>query len=177
MRGGKMENTVIFAVSQERYFYLWPGFSIKYWRWTSKDSFWWHGTEWWLCWSWKWHSAVWWGVSSEVCKVQVCFLHPAFCTKNQSWFWLQKNIDKTTGHILYRATDYDSFSHSLPFETLFPLTDFFSILVHSTRLLAQLPPSIPHGSCSHDQYMLYINFTINKTDRLYLFVKAYCCMY
>lgn len=38
-RGGKMKNSVIFAVSQERYFYLWPGFSIKYWRWTSKDSF------------------------------------------------------------------------------------------------------------------------------------------
>lgn len=73
MRGGKMENSVIFAVSQERYFYLWPRFSIKYWRWTSKDSFWWHDTEWWLCWSWKWHSAVWSGVSSVVCKERVRF--------------------------------------------------------------------------------------------------------
>lgn len=72
------------AVSQERYFYLWPRFSIKYWRWTSKDSFWWHYTEWWLCWSWKWHSAVWWGVSSVVCKEQLCFLHPAFSNKTQS---------------------------------------------------------------------------------------------
>ncbi len=56
------------AVSGERYFYLWPRFSIKYWRWTSKDSLDDIKAEWWLCWSLKWHSAVWRGMSSMVCR-------------------------------------------------------------------------------------------------------------
>lgn len=39
MRERKTKNTMTSAVSQERYFYLWPRFSIKYWKCTSKDSF------------------------------------------------------------------------------------------------------------------------------------------
>lgn len=67
------ENPLTSAVSGERYFYLWPRFSIKYWRWTSKDSLDDIKAEWWLCWSLKWHSAAWRGMSSMVCRSSFVF--------------------------------------------------------------------------------------------------------
>lgn len=68
MSEGK-EKTWTSAASGERYFYLWPRFSIKYWRWKSKDSLDDIKTEWWLCRSLKWHSGVWRGMSSTYCIV------------------------------------------------------------------------------------------------------------
>lgn len=79
------------ALSGERYFYLWPRFSIKYWRWMSKDSLDDIKAEWWLCWSWKWHSAVWRGMSSTFCCrcCCFCFAYKVFRSRVQPLLWIE----------------------------------------------------------------------------------------
>ncbi len=87
LKGLNEKNPLTSAVSGERYFYLWPRFSIKYWRWTSKDSLDDIKAEWWLCWSLKWHSAVWRGMGSMICKSSsFSALQTALCTTE--WFLL-----------------------------------------------------------------------------------------
>lgn len=108
----RTKNLLTCAVSGERYFYLWPRFSIKYWRWASKDS---HDgikAEWWLNWSLKGHPAVWRSINMSSIE-----LENHFCAKSYIFFLdscqIPTFISKIKKNICWKLSSYFHFTTPL----------------------------------------------------------------